>query len=85
MTLTYLMARSAEVAYPRSQVSVNRTIGPLVGFLMHRLISDYFKIVKEVHVLSQSWFCLVHVLVSLCAVSAFMCVLLILVYSGKLR
>ena len=30
MTLTYLMARSAEVAYPRSQVSVYRTIGPLV-------------------------------------------------------
>ena len=30
MTLTYFMARSAEVAYPRSQVSVYRTIGPLV-------------------------------------------------------
>ena len=28
MTLTYFMARSAEVAYPRSQVSVYRTIGP---------------------------------------------------------
>ena len=32
MTLTYFMARSAEVAYPRSQVSVYRTIGPLVSF-----------------------------------------------------
>ena len=31
MTLTYFMARSAEVAYPRSQVSVYRTIGPLVN------------------------------------------------------
>ena len=30
LTLTYLMARSAEIAYPRSQVSVYRTIGPLV-------------------------------------------------------
>ena len=30
MTLTYFMARSAEVAYSRSQVSVYRTIGPLV-------------------------------------------------------
>ena len=30
MTLTYFMARSAEFAYPRSQVSVYRTIGPLV-------------------------------------------------------
>ena len=30
MTLTYFMARLAEVAYPRSQVSVYRTIGPLV-------------------------------------------------------
>ena len=27
MTLTYFMARSAEVAYPRSQVSIYRTIG----------------------------------------------------------
>ena len=34
MTLTYLMARSAEVAYPRSQVSVYRTIGPLVWKLL---------------------------------------------------
>ena len=34
MTLTYFMARSAEVAYPRSQVSVNRTIGPLVKNLL---------------------------------------------------
>ena len=33
MTLTYFMARSAEVAYPRSQVSFYRTIGPLVGFV----------------------------------------------------
>ena len=33
MTLTYFMARSAEVAYPRSQVSVYRTIGPLVSEL----------------------------------------------------
>ena len=30
MTLTYFMARSANVAYPRSQVSVYRTIDPLV-------------------------------------------------------
>ena len=30
MTLTHLMARSTYVAYPRSQVSVYRTIGPLV-------------------------------------------------------
>ena len=30
LTLTYFMARSAEVAYPRSQVSIYRTIGPLV-------------------------------------------------------
>ena len=30
MTFTYFMARSAEVAYLRSQVSVYRTIGPLV-------------------------------------------------------
>ena len=30
MILTYFMAKSAEVAYPRSQVSVHRTIGPLV-------------------------------------------------------
>ena len=29
MTLTYFMASSAEVAYPRSQVSVYRNIGPL--------------------------------------------------------
>ena len=33
MTLTYFMARSAEVAYPRSQVSHYRTIGPLVKCL----------------------------------------------------
>ena len=33
MTFTYLMARSAEVAYPRSQVSIYRTIGPLVYIL----------------------------------------------------
>ena len=30
MALTYFMARSAEVAYPRSQVSVYRTLGPMV-------------------------------------------------------
>ena len=30
MTLTYFMARSTQVAYPRSQVSIYRTIGPLV-------------------------------------------------------
>ena len=30
MTLTYFMARSTKVTYPRSQVSVYRTIGPLV-------------------------------------------------------
>ena len=34
MTLTYFMARSAEVSYPRSQVSVYRTIGPLVIIVM---------------------------------------------------
>ena len=32
MTLTYFMTRSAEFAYPRSQVSVYRTIGPLFFF-----------------------------------------------------
>ena len=37
MTLTYFMARSAEVAYPRSQVSVYRTIGPLVSDVMFLL------------------------------------------------
>ena len=39
MTLAYFMARSAEVAYPGSQVSVYRTIGPLVVYLCskHRL------------------------------------------------
>ena len=30
MTLTYFMARSAEVAYRREQGNVYRTIGPLV-------------------------------------------------------
>ena len=30
MTLTYLMVRSAEVAYPKSQASVYRTIGHLI-------------------------------------------------------
>ena len=30
MTLTYFMSRSTLVAYARSQVSVYRTIGPLV-------------------------------------------------------
>ena len=30
VTLTYFMARSAYSAYPRSQVSIYRTIGPLV-------------------------------------------------------
>ena len=30
MTLTYFMAGPAEVAYSRSQVSVYRTIGPLM-------------------------------------------------------
>ena len=30
MTLTYFMARSTLVAYPRSQVSVYMTVGPLV-------------------------------------------------------
>ena len=30
MTLIYFMARSPEVAYPRSHVNVYRTIGPLV-------------------------------------------------------
>ena len=31
MTLIHFMARSTEVTYPRSQVSVYRTIGPLVS------------------------------------------------------
>ena len=35
LTLTYFMARSAEVAYPRHQVSVYRTIGPLVLFISY--------------------------------------------------
>ena len=30
MTLTYFTVKSTEVAYPRSQVSIYRTIGPLV-------------------------------------------------------
>ena len=30
MTSIYFMVRSAQVAYPRSQVSIYRTIGPLV-------------------------------------------------------
>ena len=30
MTLTYFTARSTFVTYPRSQVSIYRTIGPLV-------------------------------------------------------
>ena len=38
MTLTYCMARSAEVAYPRSQVSVYRTIGPLVHYYVADLL-----------------------------------------------
>ena len=38
MTLTYFMARSAEVAYPRSQVSLHRTIGPLVYFYQLNLV-----------------------------------------------
>ena len=33
MTFTYFVARSASVAYPRSQVSVYRAIGPLVTLL----------------------------------------------------
>ena len=37
MTLTYFMARSAEVACPRSQVSVYRTIGPLVYFVWSKV------------------------------------------------
>ena len=42
MTLTYFMARSAEVAYPRSQVSIYRSIGPLVlvfGQVWHKQAS----------------------------------------------
>ena len=38
LTFTYFMARSVEVAYPRSQVSVYRTIGPLVYFLRPRTL-----------------------------------------------
>ena len=44
MTLTYFMARSAEVAYPRSQISDYRTIGPLVFILSH---VDLFKIWRK--------------------------------------
>ena len=36
MALTYFMARSAEVAYSRSQVSVYRTIGPLVYVMLEQ-------------------------------------------------
>ena len=36
MTLTYFMARSVEVAYPISQVSVYRTIDSLVSLQIRR-------------------------------------------------
>ena len=39
ITLTYFMAWSGYVAYPRSQVSVYRTIGPLV--LIHKNNQHY--------------------------------------------
>ena len=35
MTLTDFMAMSAEVAYPRSQMRVYRTIGPLFYFFSY--------------------------------------------------
>ena len=41
MTLTYFMARSAEVAHPRSQVSIYRTIGPLVDHFNERFLTIY--------------------------------------------
>ena len=37
MTLTYFMARSTEVDYPRSQVSVYMTIVPLVNSIFIRI------------------------------------------------
>ena len=39
--MTYFMARSAEVAYPRSQVSVYRTIDRLVLFLFQNIDCGY--------------------------------------------
>ena len=39
MTLTYFIAKSAEVAHPRSQVSVYRTIGPLVNNTLAEMFS----------------------------------------------
>ena len=42
MTFTYYTARSTKVAYPRSQVSVYRTIGPLVIYITH-IITNYFQ------------------------------------------
>ena len=40
MILTYCMARSAEVGYPRSQVSVYRTIRPLVCYTIMTNLCD---------------------------------------------
>ena len=39
MTLTYFMTRSAEFAYPKSQVSVYRTIGHLVPLPLSFVLS----------------------------------------------
>ena len=41
MTLTYFMARLTYVAYPRSKVSVYRTIGPLVLILLQNIDCGY--------------------------------------------
>ena len=40
MTLTYFMARSTYVTYPRSQVSVDGTIGALVFYLLSTCLFD---------------------------------------------
>ena len=47
MTLTYFMTRSAEFAYPRPQVSVYRSIGPLVIYAKYEYCDHHFN--KHVH------------------------------------
>ena len=65
VTLTYFMARSTEVAYPRSHVGVYRTIGPLVaiyikliclfGITMLISCTRYYEICCEI-TYQTSWF-----------------------------
>ena len=47
MTLTYFMARSAEVPYPKSQVSVYRTIGPVLKQVVYILIASFLKVARH--------------------------------------